>query len=87
MKFADEFRVLKREFDRAADEFCRDYPSFVEERKRALNGMFDQADYPAASMIRDKFKIESQDVPGSGSRRLPVRRARRRHDRGHQART
>ena len=63
MKFAEEFRALKREFDRAADEFCREYPTFVEERKRALNGLFNESDYPSASMIRDKFKLEHKTFP------------------------
>lgn len=63
MKFAEEFRKLKREFDVAADAFCREYPTFVEERKRALNGLFNESDYPAADMIRDKFKLEHKTFP------------------------
>lgn len=62
-KFADAFRALKREFDTAADEFCRDYPTFVHERKRALNGLFDESDYPAVDTIRDKFKCEVKTFP------------------------
>src|SRR4051794_29672871 len=58
-KFADEFRVLKREFEVAADEFCRDYPLFVEERKRALVKLFNADDYPAVSEIRSKFKLDT----------------------------
>ena len=63
MKFADEFRKLKRDFDRAVDEFVRDYPSFVEERKIALNGLFNESDYPSPSTIRDKFKLEHKTFP------------------------
>lgn len=62
-KFAEEFRVLKREFDEAADEFCRDYPKFVRERKRALNGLFDQADYPTPEEIRGKFRLATKTFP------------------------
>jgi Protein of unknown function (DUF3150) len=62
-KFADEFRVLKREFEQAADEFCRDYPRFVEERKRALVNLFDSKDYPSADEIRSKFKLETKVFP------------------------
>jgi hypothetical protein len=62
-KFANEFRALKREFDTAADDFCRDYPTFVEERKRALNGLFNESDYPSADVIRDKFKLEVKTFP------------------------
>ncbi|HEY1859681.1 MAG TPA: hypothetical protein VGG61_04970 [Gemmataceae bacterium] len=62
-KFADEFRVLKREFAQAADDFCRDYPSFVAERKAKLNGLFDEKDYPSAETIREKFKLETKTFP------------------------
>src|SRR5262249_9732313 len=40
MEFANKFREVKREFETAADDFCRDYSDFVEERRIALNGMF-----------------------------------------------
>jgi hypothetical protein len=62
-KFASEFRKLKREFDAAADDFCANYPHFVEERKTALNGMFDASDYPAPDQIRDKFKLNTKTFP------------------------
>jgi hypothetical protein len=62
-KFSDEFRVLKRDFHAAADRFAAAYPSFVENRKRELNGLFNEADYPSAETIRDKFKLELQVLP------------------------
>jgi hypothetical protein len=73
-KFASEFRKIKRDFDRAADEFCRDYPDYVRERKRALNGLFDPKDYPDADEIRDKFKLETRTfpVPDAGDFRSDV---------------
>jgi hypothetical protein len=63
LQFANEFRVLKREFNDAADEFCHDYPGFVEERKKALGRLFRQDDYPAANDIRSKFKLETKSFP------------------------
>jgi hypothetical protein len=62
-KFADEFRVIKREFDEAADDFARDYPVFVEERKRELNGLFNEGDYPAPGDIRAKFRLKIKPYP------------------------
>ena len=62
-KFADEFRRIKREFHEAADEFCRDYPAFIEERKHALAKMFNEDDYPKAREIRSKFKLDSKLFP------------------------
>jgi hypothetical protein len=62
-KFAKEFRELKREFDKAADEFCRDYPQYVTERAKKLNGLFDKNDYPKASEIRSKFRLDLTILP------------------------
>jgi hypothetical protein len=62
-KFASKFRELKRRFDEAADEFEADFLSFIEERKRALNGLFNESDYPKASEIREKFKLKTRTFP------------------------
>jgi hypothetical protein len=63
VKFSDEFRKMKREFEQAADEFAAGYPSFIEERKAALNGLFNESDYPDVSDIRSKFKLEMTILP------------------------
>lgn len=62
-KFAEEFRVLKREFNEAVDEFCAGYPDFVAERRRALNGLFDANDYPSPDEIRSKFNLDTKTFP------------------------
>jgi hypothetical protein len=62
-EFATKFRALKREFDDAADKFCQNFPQYVAERKRALNGMFDESDYPTPREIRSKFKLEAKTFP------------------------
>lgn len=73
-KFADEFRRIKREFHIAADEFCRDYPDYVKERKRALNGLFNAADYPDPKEIRSRFQLDTKTfpVPDAGDFRSDV---------------
>jgi hypothetical protein len=63
VKFSDEFRKLKREFEQAANEFADGYPRFVEERKRALNGLYNESDYPDVSEIRSKFRLEMTILP------------------------
>jgi hypothetical protein len=63
VKFSDEFRKLKREFEQAANEFADGYPRFVEERKHALNGLYNESDYPDVSEIRAKFKLEMTILP------------------------
>jgi hypothetical protein len=62
-KFAAKFREIKRGFDQAVAEFERDYPQFVEERKRALNGLFNESDYPPAEQIASKFKLDTKTFP------------------------
>jgi hypothetical protein len=62
-KFSDEFRVLKRDFNTAADKFAREYPSFVEQRKKELNGLFNADDYPSPSQIRSKFNLDLTVLP------------------------
>ena len=62
-KFSDEFRTLKRDFEAASDRFAMAYPSFVAERKYALNGLFNAADYPDAEDIRSKFRLDLTVLP------------------------
>jgi hypothetical protein len=63
VQFSEQFRKLKREFDVAADEFARDYPQFIVERKAKLNGMFNESDYPPVDQIRSKFKLDMTILP------------------------
>jgi len=62
-KFATEFRKLQRDFDEAVDTFCRNYPDFVKERARALNGLFNADDYPSEREIRSKFQMRTKTFP------------------------
>lgn len=62
-KFAAEYRTLERKFNRAVDAFCRDFSKFVEERKVALNGLFNEDDYPTPENIRSKFKLAIRHFP------------------------
>jgi hypothetical protein len=62
-EFAAKYRKLEREFENVVEEFCRDYPNLIEERKVKLNGMFDPADYPDPSKIREKFKMKLRTLP------------------------
>lgn len=62
-KFTDALRVLKRDYETAVDKFCRAYPDYVETRAKQLNGLFKATDYPSATEIRSKFKIELKVLP------------------------
>jgi hypothetical protein len=62
-KFSDEFRVLKRDFNQAADRFAAAYPSYVRQRRQVLNSLFDPKDYPSADEIRAKFNLDLTVLP------------------------
>ncbi len=62
-KFTDAFRVLKRDYAKAADDFCLAYPSFVQERAKQLNGLFKASDYPHVDEIRSKFRLDITVLP------------------------
>lgn len=58
VEFMNKYREIKREFDVEVDKFCRGYPQFIEERKKALNGLFNKRDYPDPKDIRSKFNLD-----------------------------
>jgi len=55
--------ALRTEFERAADEFERQYPVYVKDAKRRLNGMFKAEDYPAHTDIRSRFTFDLKILP------------------------
>jgi Protein of unknown function (DUF3150) len=73
-KFSTEFRALKQRFNEVADEFAANFPAYVTERKKALNGLFREDDYPSASEIRSKFAFDTKfaNVPDAGDFRSDV---------------
>lgn len=49
------FRVRKQKLDALLTDFAANYPDYVEQEKKRLNGMFDPADYPTVAQINRKF--------------------------------
>ena len=47
----------ERRFNAAADDFARDYPSFVTAARSGLGDMFNEADYPPAADVRRRFSV------------------------------
>lgn len=62
-QFTAEFNAIKRDFDKATKEFCRDYPAAIQERRKALGSLFNEADYPSPHGIEAKFKMETRFSP------------------------
>lgn len=54
-EFTERMRRNQEEWDEAVAEFVANYPSYVEDAKQRLNGLFDEADYPDVRDLPNKF--------------------------------
>jgi hypothetical protein len=63
MTYMEKFRGFKKEFEDAVDEFMGKYEQYVEERRAALNGMYDPRDYPHPTKARKKFQLGVNTMP------------------------
>jgi hypothetical protein len=50
----------KAAFETAVEAFVAAYPRLREEAKARLNGMYREADYPSAAVVRQKFYVDVQ---------------------------
>lgn len=77
LDYANKLRELRTEFEVEADDFARDYPDFVKEARKRLNGMFREEDYPSAHLIRGKFNFDLKIMPcpDSGDFRVDIPKA------------
>lgn len=55
IEYSNELRQARERFESAVAEFVANYPSFVEQARLDLNGMFDASDYPDAAKIAAAF--------------------------------
>jgi hypothetical protein len=63
VKYSEVMRKAKQDYEQAIEKFALGYPAMIEQAKRNLNGMFDLADYPDASVIRSKFTFDHKLLP------------------------
>jgi hypothetical protein len=63
MAHAAWMRGQERKFTRAVEDFLAKYPTYVQEARNRLNGMFDQDDYPHTEVLRSKFSMELKVLP------------------------
>ena len=56
-KYQDEVRDRKKDFDQKVSEFVAKYPGYIEDARKALNGMFNSNDYLSADAIASRFGI------------------------------
>lgn len=50
--------VAKQDFFKEVDDFCKRYPSLVDDAKNSLGDAYNFADYPNVDVIKDKFKFD-----------------------------
>jgi len=61
--FVDKYRTLKGEFDSLASQFIADYARVKDSAKQSLGSLYNEADYPDAASLREKFKVDLELGP------------------------
>ncbi len=65
--FYFELTTKMREFEQAfaqqVEEFLAVYPSYIEQVRPELNGLFREEDYPSAEKLRNKFGVRLEVLP------------------------
>jgi len=76
-QYTEAMRKAIAEYDKAAEEFVKDYPRLVREAKDKLNGMYRREDYPDASQVRAKYyaTIDYAPVPAGEDFRVELPKA------------
>lgn len=75
--YAKAMRKHKESFEAAVAEFVADYPAYVEDARRRLNGMFDASDYPHVRDIARRFTFATPlfNVPNAADFRVDIAEA------------
>ena len=63
MDVAEKLRAMRDQFEVATAQFLADYPRLKDEARVALNGLFDEADYPTEAELRRKFGVRFSVLP------------------------
>jgi hypothetical protein len=53
--YSEKMREFREEFENAVNKFIANYPVYVQEARKRLNGLFKQEDYPSETKIKEKF--------------------------------
>jgi len=74
MEFKPKLNAKKEVFKELVEEFCRVYPTLVQESKVFLGALYDPNDYPDIETVRSKFgfRFVASPVPESGDFRLDL---------------
>ena len=58
-----QMREFELAFSQSVDEFLEVYPSYIEQVRPELNGLFREEDYPSAEKLRAKFGVKLEVLP------------------------
>jgi len=58
-----QMREFEDAFSQSVDEFLEVYPSYIEQVRPELNGLFREEDYPSAEKLRAKFGVKLEVLP------------------------
>ncbi len=74
MHYMEDMRKYKSQFEAAAADLVGKYPALIEEAKRRLNGMFNEADYPQQKNLIYKygFSITVNPMPAAADFRVAI---------------
>src|ERR1700678_1142411 len=56
-------REFEAGFEQGVESFLRVYPSYIEQVRPELNGLFREEDYPSAEKVRAKFGVKLEVLP------------------------
>jgi hypothetical protein len=58
-----QMREFECVFSQSVDEFLEVYPSYIEQVRPELNGLFREEDYPSTEKLRSKFGVKLEVLP------------------------
>src|SRR3984885_8098439 len=58
-----QMREFERAFSQSVEEFLEVYPSYIEQVRPELNGLFREEDYPSAEKLRTMFGVKLEVLP------------------------
>src|SRR4051794_3580126 len=58
-----KMREFEQAFTRQVEDFLAVYPSYIEQVRPELNGLFREQDYPSAEKLRNKFGVRLEVLP------------------------
>ena len=77
LTYRKEYREMKDRFDSAVAEFIDGYPAYVDDARRALNGAFNERQYPTVERLKSKYKVTvvMEPLPLSSDFRVDINSA------------